>query len=306
MSTDHGFTWSTPEKISGSNAGVCTMGNVFNKGLDPAACNLDGHSDLTVRPNGELAVTFMSQNTPSQNPQILSLRCHPSGTSTAGTARLNCGKPQKVADYVTGPSCDFGRGPEQCIPGAFIRAPFETAQRLTVDEHSGVLYDTWYDYRLGEFDVFVTRSTDGGMTWTAPRLVNRDRGMDHYFSAIGIGEQQGTAVAISYYRTGRVAGENNSPPSGFGPDVANQMSDYVLSGGRDLSTPYGFEVLSPSFPPPDGIQAGFNGDYSGIEVDRNGIAHPIWSDTRNRVPDPAFDKVSVDEDVFTTARPIPR
>jgi hypothetical protein len=65
-------------------------------------------------------------------------------------------------------------------------------------------------------------------------------------------------------------------------------------------------VLSPSFPPPDGIQAGFNGDYSGIEVDRFGIAHPIWSDTRNRVPDPGFDKVSVDEDVFTTARPIPR
>jgi len=306
MSTDHGFTWSTPEKISGSNAAICTMGNVFSPGLDPGACNLDGHSDLTVRPNGQLAVTFISQNTPSQNPQILSLRCNPSGSSTAGTAHLNCGTPQKVADYVTGPSCDFGRGPEQCIPGAFIRAPFETAQRLTVDEHSGVLYDTWYDYRLGEFDVFVTRSTDGGMTWTAPRLVNRDRGMDHYFSAIGIGEQQGTAVAISYYRTGRVAGENNVPPGGFGPGVANQMSDYVLSGGRDLSTPYAFEVLSPSFPPPDGIQAGFNGDYSGIEVDRSGIAHPIRSDTRNRVPDPAFDKVSVDEDVFTTARPIPR
>jgi hypothetical protein len=305
MSTDHGFTWSTPEKISGANAAVCTLGNSFNPGLDPGSCNLDGHSDLVVRPNGELAVTFISQNTPVLNPEILSLRCHPSGSSTAGTAHLNCGTPQKVSDYVTGPTCDFGRGPEQCIPGVYIRAPFETAQRLTVDERTGVLYNTWYDYRFGEFDVFVVRSTDGGATWTTPRLVNPDRGTDHYFSAIDVGEKHGTKVAISYYRTGRVPNENTPPPGGFGPEVANQLSDYVLSGGRGLTTPYRFEVLSPKFPPPDGIQAGFNGDYSGIEVDRNDIAHPIWSDTRNRVPNPDFNKASVDEDVFTDARHIP-
>jgi hypothetical protein len=305
MSTDHGFTWSTPEMISGSNAAVCTVGNSFNPDLDPGSCNLDGHSDLVVRPNGELAVTFISQNTPNLNPEILSLRCHPSGSSTAGTAHLNCGTPHKVSDYVTGPTCDFGRGPEQCIPGAYIRAPFETAQRLSVDERTGALYNTWYDYRYGEFDVFVVRSTDGGATWTAPRLVNPDRGTDHYFSAIDIGEKNGTNVAISYYRTGRVAGENTPPPGGFGPDVANQMSDYVLSGGRGLTATYRFEVLSPKFPPPDGIQAGFNGDYSGIEVDRDDIAHPIWSDTRNRVPNPGFNKATVDEDVFTVARPIP-
>jgi len=306
MSTDHGFTWSTPEMISRSNASICTMGNVFKPALDPGACNLDGHSDLVVRPDGQLAVTFVSQNTPTQNPQILSLRCNPSGSSTAGTGHLNCGRPQKVSDYVVGPTCDFGRGPEQCIPGAFIRAPFETSQRLSVDERTGALYLTWYDYRFREFDVFVARSTDGGATWTAPRWVNADRGTDHYFSAIDIGEKHGTRVAISYYRTGRVPGEDTPPPGGFGPDVATQPSNYGLSVGTDLHTPYRFKVLSPTFPPPDGIQAGFNGDYSGITVDRNDVAHPIWSDTRNRVPDPAFDKATVDEDVFTAARPVSR
>jgi hypothetical protein len=304
MSTDHGFTWSTPQRISGVNRSICTLGNAFDPARDPGACNLDGHSDIQVRPNGDLAVTFISQNTAGQNPQILSLACRPTGDSVKGTASLNCAKPNKVANYVVGPSCDFGRGPEQCIPGVNIRAPFETAQRLAVDERTGDLYNTWYDYRRGEFDVFVSRSVDG-RTWSAPKLVNPDRGTDHYFSAIDIGETARPKVAISYYRTDRVAGENNPPPGGFDSSVANKMSDYVLSGGRGLNTPYHFTVLSPRFPPPDGLQAGFNGDYSGINVDTLGRAHPVWSDTRSRVPNPAFNKGTVDEDVFTVTRSIP-
>lgn len=305
MSTDHGYTWSTPQEISGTNRSVCTMGNVFDPRKDRGACNLDGHSDIQVRPNGDLAVTIMSQNTPNLNPEILSLQCRPSGDSRKGTARLNCGRPTKVSDYVLGPTCDFGRGPEQCIPGAYIRAPFETSQRLAVDQRTGALYDTWYDYRYGEFDVFVSRSVNGGRTWSAPRLVNRDRGSDHYFSAIDVGERGGAHIAISYYRTDRVAGENHTPRGGFGPGVATKMSDYVLSGGVGMQTPYRFEVISPKFPPPDGIEAGFNGDYSGITVDSRNIAHPIWSDTRNRSPHPGFDKVTFDEDGFTVARRIP-
>jgi len=305
MSTDHGFTWSTPETISGVNPSICTLGDVFNNELDPGSCNLDGHSDIQVRPNGDLAATFISQNTPTQDPEILALQCHPRGDSVAGTAHLNCSQPTKVSDYVTGPGCDFGRGPEQCIPGAGIRAPFETSQRLAVNERTGDLFNTWYDYRLGEFDVFVARSTNGGRTWHAPQLVNPDRGTDHYFSAIDIGEKSGPKVAISYYRTGRVAGENNPPATGFGPEVATKMSDYVLAGSRASVSPYAFAVLSPKFPPPDGLQAGFNGDYSGLVVDPAGRAHPIWSDTRNRIPNPAFNKGTVDEDVFTVTRPIP-
>jgi hypothetical protein len=79
----------------------------------------------------------------------------------------------------------------------------------------------------------------------------------------------------------------------------------VLAGGRAPGGPFAFSVLTPRFLPPDGLQAGFNGDYSGIVVDRAGRAHPIWSDTRNRIPDPNFDKGTVDEDVFTVSRRIP-
>ena len=116
MSTDHGFTWSTPETISGVNPSICTLGDVFNSQLDPGSCNLDGHSDIQVRPNGDLAATFISQNTPTQDPEILALQCHPTGNSVAGTAHLNCDQPTKVSDYVTGPGCDFGRGRNSASP----------------------------------------------------------------------------------------------------------------------------------------------------------------------------------------------
>ncbi len=190
-------------------------------------------------------------------------------------------------------------------PGRIHPRAFETSQRLAVDERNGDLYNTWYDYRYGEYDIFVARSSDGGRTWTPARKVNPDTGTDHYFSAIDIGERHGPNVAISYNRTGRVPGESSSPPDGFGEDVATQLSDYVLSGGRGLATPYEASVLSPKFPAPDGVQGGFNGDYTGIAVDSKNVAYPIWSDTRNRVPDPAFDGASVDEDVFMAARHIP-
>ena len=54
-----------------------------------------------------------------------------------------------------------------------------------------------------------------------------------------------------------------------------ENSDYVLAGGNGNQTPDPFDVISPVFAPPDGIQSGFNGDYSGITINRGEEAHPI-------------------------------
>src|SRR2546426_271839 len=121
--------------------------------------------------------------------------------------------------------------------------------------------------------------------------------------------------------TERVPKENTTPTAGFapcGPLVVNMgastmcqpgvgaaNSDYVLAGGRSSQTPYDFRVLSPVFPPPDGIQSGFNGDYSGLTINKGTEAHPIWSDTRNVNPFPENGVVH-DEDVFTTTVQLPR
>jgi hypothetical protein len=66
-----------------------------------------------------------------------------------------------------------------------------------------------------------------------------------------------------------------------------------------LHAPFRFTIVSPVFPPPDGIQAGFNGDYSGLTINLERQAHPIWWDTRNANPFFPLNGVNRDEDVFT-------
>ena len=78
----------------------------------------------------------------------------------------------------------------------------------------------------------------------------------------------------------------------------------MLAGGRGEATPYDFRVVSPVFAPPDGVQSGFNGDYSGLTVNRGVDAHPIWSDTRNTNPFP-LNGVVHDEDAFTDKLGLP-
>ena len=326
MSTDHGRTWSTPQEISGS-AAVCFGFPAFT--VPGAPCNFDQGSDPMVSgSNGALVVTFNNGNTASTNPngQQLSVRCQPSGSSTNGSAHLNCAQAVRVGpDVIAGePQCDFGRGPEECIPGAFIRT--NDFPRIAVNRDNGHLFVTWQDYSTGRFDIHLAESTDGGLHWTdAGPAVNPDSSKDHYFPAIDVvassqGDSQkqsgngdnggnGDHVGVSYFRTDRVPNENTTPAGGFTPGqpgVQAELSDYALAGGLGLNTPYKFKVVSPQFQPPDGGQAGFNGDYSGLVLVGT-TAHPIWSDTRNKSPFTGPDSQGVvrDEDIFTISTSLP-
>jgi hypothetical protein len=312
MSTDGGQSWSTPEEISGTAPGLCFFGDFFDPGRNPSDCDFDQGSYSVAMPNGDLEVVYNNGNTAPGNPnaQTLGVHCRPTGSSTDGTAHLNCATPVKVGDdIVTGePACDFGRGPEECIPGAYIRT--NDFPRITKDNtQNNHVYATWQDYRNGEFDIQLAQSTDGGLTWHEAGTVNPDDGLDHYMPATDQSPQNGHGNSdrngVSYYRTARVPGEDAGGVFSLGdPGVGEENSDYALAGGRGDATPYDFRVISPVFPPPDGIQTGFNGDYSGLTVNRGELAHPIWSDTRNVNPFP-LNGVTHDEDVFTDSVGLP-
>ncbi len=305
MSTDGGRHFSTPEDISGSSDALCFFGNAFDPTLSEHKCDFDQGSDPVVLPNGDLEVVFNNGNTPAGNPngQQLAVHCHPTGNSAAGTAHLNCAAPAKVGDDIIAgePQCDFGRGPEECIPGAYIRT--NDYPRITQDNtQNNHLQAVWQDYRNGEYDIQLSISTDGGLTWHESGKVNPDTGLDHYFPAVDQSPANGDRIGVSYYRTERVPNENTTPAGGFAPGqpgVATGNSDYVLAGGTGAATPYDFKVVSVVFPPPDGAQVGFNGDYSGLTINKGVDAHPIWSDTRNADPYTPANGVVHDEDVFT-------
>jgi hypothetical protein len=320
MSTDGGLTWSTPQEISGNAPGLCFFGNVFDTGRSASDCDFDQGSDPVVLPNGDVVIAFNNGNTPAGNPngQQLALVCHPSGDSSAGTANLGCGTPTKIGDdiLVGEPQCDFGRGPEECIPGPYIRTN-DFPRILTENTRGPNLYVVWQDYRNGEYDIQMSRSTDGGSTWTEVGRVNPDTGLDHYMPAVDQSPSKNDRIGVSYYRSERVSGENDGTANclyptcvgdpftpGLQPGVGEKLSDYVLAGGTGDATPYDFKVVSPVFPPPNGIQSGFNGDYSGLTIPKGEEAHPIWADTRNLNPF-ALNGVVNDEDVFTDQVPLP-
>jgi hypothetical protein len=305
MSTDGGRHFSTPEDISGSSDTLCFFGDFFDPTLSPHKCDFNQGSYSVALPNGDLEVIFNNGNTPAGNPngQQLGVHCHPTGNSAAGTAHLNCVSPAKVGDdiLVGEPQCNFGRGPEECVPGAFIRT--NDFPRITKDNsQNNHLQAVWQDYRNGEYDIQLSISNDGGLTWHEAGTVNPDHGLDHYFAAVDQSPSSGDRIGVSYYRTERVPNENTTPSGGFAPGqpgVDQGNSDYVLAGGTAADTPYDFKVVSVVFPPPDGAQAGFNGDYSGLTINRGNDAHPIWSDTRNVDPYAPANGVVHDEDIFT-------
>jgi hypothetical protein len=308
MSTDHAVTWSKPEEISGSSP-LCSFGNFFDPSRTFNTCDLDQGSDPVVLPSGKVVAVFNNGNTTTANNQQLSVTCSPSGKSELGTAHLNCASPAKVGDdvVVNDPLCDFGRGPEQCIPGSFIRT--NDFPRLAVDRASGALVSVWQDNRNGELDIQASGSNDGGATWTpATAAVNPDSGFDHYQAAVDIVKGGGGTFGVSYYRTRLVPNEAANAAAGtvFAPGQAGVQataSQYFLSGGR--KAPLTARAVSPTFPAPAGNQAGFNGDYSSLVLVGD-TAHPLWSDTRNTAPaGQVATTPAPDEDVFTDSIDLP-
>ena len=305
MSTDHAVTWSTPEEISGSSP-LCSFGNLFDPSRDANACDLDGGSDTQVTPSGHLLVAINNNNTQTANSQQLAVVCHPSGHSEAGTAHLNCGSPSKIGDDVVvgAPLCNFGRGPEECVPGPFVRT--HDVPRVAIDRVNGAAFTVWQDFRNSEFDIQLSTSTDDGLTWSSSRPVNPDSGFDHYFPAVGA---DSTNLAVSYYRAGQVPTERNGSAvfAPGQPGVQTTSSQYWLSGQQpaNMALPFVALPISPTFGPPDGIQTGFIGDYTGLAV-VGSTAHAIWSDTRNSVLQTSPAQGSThDEDIFTTTHGVP-
>jgi hypothetical protein len=195
-SDDQGRSWSPPQKINGSDANFCKVA------VPPTECNSNQFTSPTVNPKtGFLYIGWENFNTVEEN-QYLVVRSHDGGQTfegpffatwifdlnypDAGDERPDCTqRGQQGGRNVLTNSCfrifsaanmaADKRGPSTsppCVPDADDPARCDLG-------FADDLYMVLSDNRNGterstNTDVFLFKSTDGGMTWIGPTRVNND------------------------------------------------------------------------------------------------------------------------------------
>ncbi|MBK9181960.1 MAG: exo-alpha-sialidase [Ignavibacteria bacterium] len=153
---------------------------------------------------------------------------------------------------------------------------------LTIDNTGGArngwLYLTWAADNYP--NVYFSRSTDNGTTWSPARIVHSDTTNDQFWSWISLDPTSGE-IAIMY--------------SDSRDDVDNILVNTYVSWSSDGGTTWldrriGDDVNDLRRNPFQGNT--FAGDYSGCDF-YNGVVYPSWVDMRNTYVNPA------DNDVFT-------
>lgn len=128
-------------------------------------------------------------------------------------------------------------------------------------KHDGTIYMNWSDQKNGvdDTDIWLVKSTDGGLTWTDRKRVNDDASGKHqFFSWMDIDPMTGYVYIVFYDR--RAHSDNST-------DV---YIAYSVDGGETFINK---KVSESPFLPNDKV---FFGDYNDISA-HNGMVRPIWT-----------------------------
>ena len=148
------------------------------------------------------------------------------------------------------------------IPGIY-RAngfPVTACDTSSNSPFRGNIYINWSDQRNGtsNTDIFFSRSTDGGDTWTAPFKFNDDNTTRHqFFNWMTIDQTTGAIYVVFYDRR----------------NTTNVATDVYVARSTDGGNSFeNFKVSESSFSPNSGI---FFGDYTNIAAFDKKV-YPIW------------------------------
>lgn len=228
-SLDNGNTWSSPLRIN-KVAGDCIDDDNTVEGAVPA-----------VGPNGEIYVSWAGPNGIVFNRSL-----------DQGNTWLN-------QEILVNP---MPGGWVYDVPGIF-RANGLPITKCDLSEgvNHGTIYINWSDQRNGvdDTDIWLSKSVDGGNTWSAPNRVNNDGLNKHqFFSWMDIDQINGNLYFVFYDRRNYV----------------DNQTDVYLAISTDGGTSFINKRISESpFIPDDNI---FFGDYTNI-VAHNNIIRPIWT-----------------------------
>ncbi|HVE97767.1 MAG TPA: exo-alpha-sialidase [Mycobacteriales bacterium] len=242
-SADGGRTWSPPVKA-------------------PLAVHLYPYiPTLTVGPAGHVHLTLASSPAESSN------RCASMGqidvhvlTSTDGGRSL---RDSVALDGVCTPGIVHA-GPVgvNSLTGGTWRLPAST--NTAVDARSGTLVTVVgaQDPSTRQLVVHVAASDDGGTSWVRADDVPVPRIDNAHFPRIAAGPH-GMALLYLAQRPG-------------GSFVAH--GTYSRDAGATWAPPTALATAPSVLPHP--VMLGFIGDYLGLAVGRDGLAHPVWTDLR--------------------------
>jgi hypothetical protein len=239
-SDDLGVTWTSPVSLG------------FGIGYLPR-----------VGPGGELYVAFWDF-----------------GSGVLLKRSLNGG--QSFTDHVIATRMDvWGTQDGSRFPGTF-RVP--SLNYIAVDPNDGTLYATYFDTTSmqggnANVDVYFTKSTDQGTTWTTPVVLNGDAAPagDQFFSWIEA-DQHGR-LHVLYWDSRRTIQNDNAVNGMFDAYYA-----YSVNGGDSWME---FRLTPATWnSDDDGLNRPqqFMGDYLGMAVAGN-FAYPVYVDTSAGDPD---------------------
>jgi hypothetical protein len=115
-------------------------------------------------------------------------------------------------------------------------------------------------------DVFISKSTDGGVTWSAAKQISKDPpNFDNWFPWVAVGRNG--LVGVVYYDR-RVSGDNTLTDAWVATSWKGQRWKElrVSDTSSDFSTAF---FGTPSF----------IGDYNGLAISGLGL-YPFWTDAR--------------------------
>lgn len=154
----------------------------------------------------------------------------------------------------------------------------------TTGAFRGVLYCSWTDQTSANgTDIFVSRSMDGGQTWSAPARANDDPAgvaNDQFNQWLAVDPANG-AVDLSWNDT-------RNDPSHLSTDIYFTQS---TNGGASYAANTKVTTAMTNESCCGADLGNQYGDYEGIAA-YNGVIHPVWTDRRASV-------AALDEEVFT-------
>ncbi|MCG3155655.1 MAG: hypothetical protein DKINENOH_02262 [bacterium] len=152
------------------------------------------------------------------------------------------------------------------VPGIYRCNGFPvTVCDLSDSPQRGTIYVNWSDQRNGEHDtdIWLAKSHDGGLTWSAPIRVNDDSpGRHQFFTWMTIDQVNGTLYFVFYDRR----------------NYSDNRTDVFMAMSRDGGATFtNFQVSESPFTPRPEI---FFGDYTSIAA-HNNVVRPIWTRLNN-------------------------